>query len=136
MRIALEDCDLSILEKRPLQLKGFYGTAIMDITVEDSSVCVLWRCTGLFTNYSTSDIPRMKKEMRAFLSSASEAGPPIYHSTFDNLSSYQDSDPLQDRKVGSLFLFQIPISIVLTSRFVTEPTFLLFCSYRASLPLA
>ena len=77
----------------------------------------------------------MKKEMRAFLSSTSGAARPVYHSTFDDLSSNQDPDSLQDRKVGSLFLFQIPISIVLTSRSVEERTSMLFCSHLVSLSL-
>jgi hypothetical protein len=76
---------------------------------------------AFFTNYSASDIPGMKKEMRAFLSSTSGAAPPVYHSTLDYLSSNQDPDSPQNRKVG-LFLFQIPISVVLTSRSVEERT--------------
>src|SRR5947199_10476508 len=79
----------------------------------------------------TAHIPLMKKEMRAFPSSTSA----VYHSTFEYLSSNQDPDALQDRKVGSLFLLQIPIRIVLTSRSVAERTSMLFCSHLVSLSL-
>jgi len=94
--------------KRTLQREGFYGTIVLDMTVEDSSVCVLRKRTSLFHKSLHQCIPRMKKEMRAFLSSTSGAAWLVYHSTFDYLSSNQDPDSLQYRKVGALFLFQIP----------------------------
>lgn len=43
----LEDYYLSDPEKANTPTKRI-GTAIMDMTVEDSSVCVLWKRTGLF----------------------------------------------------------------------------------------
>src|ERR1700731_4859571 len=47
--------------KRTLQREGFYGTVVLDMTVEDSSACVLRKCTSLFHKSLHQCIPRMKK---------------------------------------------------------------------------
>ena len=96
-RTGCKSCSKTVIPqlriKRTLQGKGFYRTAIMDMTVEDSSACVLWKRTGLFLQTTPLVTFRVwKRRLRAFLSSTSGAAPLVYHSTFDHLSSNQDPD--------------------------------------------